>query len=112
MDPGPDLTPQERAVVRPFHDSKKTGVAWLLRSSIHCTIVAAIFLYLTLALNQPLYAIGIFAMFVLYLAIRVYSARRLAGIMPRILQRYEERIAELEQQLGKVDNDKVSSRNA
>ncbi len=46
-------------------------------------------------------------MFVLYLAIRVYSARQIAGIMPRIVQRYEERIGELEARLRKIDNGKV-----
>ena len=109
---GIDLTPQEQSVVRPYRNPERTGVAWLLRSSIQCTVVAGIFLCLTLAYNEPRYAIGIFAMFVLYLAIRVYSARRIAGIMPRIVQRYEERIAELERQLGKTDSDKVLSRNA
>ncbi len=100
-----DFTPQEQAIVKPFRDSKKIGVALVLRSSIYCTAVAALFLYLTLARNQPLYSIGIFAMFALYLGIRVYSARRIAGIMPRILQRYEQRISELEARLRKVGDD-------
>ena len=104
---GVDLAPQEQSIVRPYRNPERTGVACLLRSSIQCTVVAGIFLSLALAGNEPRYAIGIFAMFVLYLAIRVYSARRIAGIMPRILQRYEERIAELEGRLGKVDNDRV-----
>lgn len=106
--PGVDLAPQEQSIIRPYRDQKGTGPAQLLRSSIYCAVVAAIFLYLTLARNEPRYAIGIFAMFVIYLAIRVYSARRLAGIMPRILRRYEEHITELQRQ---IDNDKVSSQN-
>jgi uncharacterized membrane protein len=109
---GVDLTPQEQSIVRPYRNPRRTGVVWLLRSSIQCTAVAGIFLSLALARNEPHYAIGIFAMFVLYLAIRVYSARRIAGIMPRILRRYEERIAELKGQLGKIDSEEVSSRNA
>ena len=102
-----EFNPQEEAVVKRFDESRKGGVALLLRSSIYCTALAALFLYLTLARNQPLYAIGIFAMFVLYLAIRIYTARQVAGIMPRILQRYERRITELEERLRKIDNDKV-----
>jgi uncharacterized membrane protein YfcA len=109
---GVDLTPREQSIVRPFRYPERNGVAWLLRSAVQCTAVAGIFLSLALARNEPRYAIGIFAMFVLYLAIRVYSARRIAGVMPRILQRYEKRIAELEGQLGKIDNDEVLSRNA
>jgi hypothetical protein len=104
---GADLTSQEQSVVQPYRNPERTGVARLVLSSIQCTLVAGIFLYLTLVRNEPRYAIGIFAMFALYLAIRVYSARRIAGIMPRILQRYEWRIAELEGQLGKVDDTKV-----
>jgi hypothetical protein len=90
-------------------ETKQSAVSILLRSSIYCTALAALFLYLALERNEPRYAIGIFGMFVLYLAIRVYSARRVAGIMPRILQRYEFRIAELEARLRKVEADKSAS---
>lgn len=89
-----------------FRESGKSAPGILLRSSIYCTVLAALFLYLALARNEPRYAIGIFGMFVLYLAIRVYSARRVAGIMPRILQRYEVRIAELEARLRKFEGEK------
>ena len=101
-----DLNPQEQSVVRRFDDSKRNGVSALLRSSIYCTALAALFLYLALSRNEPLYSIGIFGMFVLYLAIRVYSARRIAGIMPRILRQYEIRISELEARLRKTKGDK------
>jgi hypothetical protein len=101
-----DLRPQEESVVRKFNESKRDSVSVLLRSSIYCTALAALFLYLALARDEPRYAIGIFGMFVLYLAIRVYSARQIAGIMPRILQQYEFRIAELEARLRKVESDK------
>lgn len=87
-------------------ESKPGAVGILLRSSIYCTALAALFLYLALARNEPRYAIGIFGMFVLYLAIRVYTARRVAGIMPRVLQRYEFRIAELEARLRKFEGEK------
>ena len=46
-------------------------------------------------------------MFVLYLAIRLYSARRIAGVMPRILEQYEFRIAELEANLRKIESEKA-----
>ena len=101
-----DLRPQEESVVRKFNEPKRNSVSVLLRSSIYCTALAALFLYLALARDEPRYAIGIFGMFVVYLAIRVYSARRIAGIMPRILQQYEFRIAELETRLRKIEGDK------
>ena len=78
----------------------------LLRSSIYCIVLAGLFLYLAIARNEPLYSIGIFGMFVVYLVIRIYSARRISGIMPRILQQYEMRIAELEARLRKFEGDK------
>ena len=105
-----DLTPGERSIVRRFDESKRNGVSQLLRSSIYCTALAALFLYLALSRNDPLYSIGIFGMFVLYLAIRVYSARRIAGIMPRILQQYEIRISELEARLRKTESDQEGPR--
>ena len=101
-----DLNPQEQSVVRRLGEPKRNAVSILLRSSIYCTALAALFLYLALARDEPRYAIGIFGMFVLYLAIRVYSARRVAGIMPRVLQRYEFRIAELEARLRKFEGEK------
>jgi len=101
-----DLNAQEQSVLGRFSQSRKSPLSILLRSSIYCTALAGLFLYLALARNQPLYSIGIFGMFVLYLAIRVYSARRIAGIMPRILERYQSRISELEARLHKIENDK------
>ena len=100
-----DLSPQEQSIVQRFKAPGKSSVSVLFRSSIYCTVLAAFFLYLALARNEPRYAIGIFGMFVLYLGIRIYTARRVAGIMPRILQRYEFRIAELEAQLRKREGD-------
>ena len=101
-----DITPREQSIVRRLDESKRNGVSQLLRSSIYCAALAAMFLYLALSRNQPLYSIGIFGMFILYLAIRVYSARRIAGIMPRILQQYEIHISELEARLRKIEAEK------
>jgi len=101
-----DLSPEEQSLAQRFNQPRTSGVSVVLRSSIYCTVLAGFFLYLALARHEPLYAIGIFAMFVVYLAIRVYSARRISGIMPRILQRYEFRIAELEARLRKFEGDK------
>ena len=93
-------------MVRRFRESGKSAPSILLRTSIYCAAVAGVFLYLALARHEPLYSIGIFAMFVFYLAIRIYSARRISGIMPRILAQYEARIAELEARLQKAEGDK------
>jgi hypothetical protein len=106
-----DLNPQEQSVVRRLGESKTSAISILMRSSIYCAALAGLFLYLALARNEPRYAIGIFGMFVLYLAIRVFTARRVAGIMPRILQRYEFRIAELEARLRQTEGDKAPPTN-
>ncbi|HLW35349.1 MAG TPA: hypothetical protein VKS98_06790 [Chthoniobacterales bacterium] len=98
-----DLSPQEQSIVRRFSQSNKSPIAGLMRSSMYCVVLAGLFLYLALARNEPLYSIGIFGMFVVYLAIRVYSARRISGIMPRILEQYELRISELEARLGRIE---------
>lgn len=91
-----------------FRNTGKSAPSMLLRSSLYCAAIAGLFLYLALARQEPLYSIGIFAMFVLYLAIRIYSARRISGIMPRILQQYEFRIAELEARLQKFEGNKTN----
>ena len=104
-----DLSPQEQSVLGKFAESRRSRpAAALLRSSIYCTVLAAFFLYLALVRNEPRYSIGIFGMFVLYLAIRVYSARRIAGIMPRILEQYEFRIRELEARLNRDEPTKAA----
>src|ERR1044072_1930207 len=102
-----NLRPQEQSVVRRFSAAKKSPMAMLFRSSVYCTVIAGVFLYLALARNEPRYAIGIFAMFVLYLAIRLYSARRVRGVMPCVLGRSEFPIAELEAKLRKAEGDKA-----
>ena len=91
--------------MRRFTRSQSSPVALVFRSSVYCALLAGFFLYLALEQNEPRYAIGIFGMFVVYLAIRFYSARRIAGIMPRILERYEQRIAELEGRSRKGESD-------
>ena len=101
-----DLSPQEQSVLRRFDESRKSGLGVLFRSSIYCIVLAGLFLFLALARNEPRYSIGVFGMFVFYLAIRIYTARRVAGIMPRILERYEFRISELEARLRKPESDK------
>jgi len=98
-----DLSAQEQSVVRRFSESKKNPIAMLMRSSVYCVVLAGLFLYLALARNEPRYSIGIFGMFVVYLAIRIYSARRISGIMPRILEHYELKISELEARLRKIE---------
>ena len=103
-----ELSPQEQSVLRRFNESRKSPLSVLLRSSIYSIALAGLFLYLAIARNEPLYAIGVFGMFVFYLGIRVYTARRVAGIMPRILERYQSRIDELEAQLRKLESDKAA----
>ena len=101
-----ELSPQEQSVLRRFNESRKSPLSVLLRSSIYSIALAGLFLYLAIARNEPLYAIGVFGMFVFYLAIRIFSARRVAGIMPRILERYQSRIDELETRLRKLESEK------
>ena len=44
-------------------------------------------------------------MFGVYLGIRIYTARRISGFMPRILEQDEARITELEGRLRRVEGD-------
>jgi hypothetical protein len=101
-----ELSPQEQSVLRRFNESRQSPLSVLLRSSIYSIALAGLFLYLAIARNEPLYAIGVFGMFVIYLGIRIYTARRVAGIMPRILERYQLRIDELEARLRKQEGEK------
>lgn len=91
-----NLTPEEQKVLAAYADPKKYGIGRAIRLTIQYLIGAGIFLALSILYGNPWYALGTYAAFIVYAAVRLLGAKRVAGLMPGILAKYENRIAELE----------------
>jgi len=95
-----NLTPAEQKVLAAYADPKKYGIGRATRLTVQYLIGAGIFLGLAVLYGNPWYALGTYAVFIVYAVVRLLGARRLAGLLPGILAKYENRIAELEAAKG------------
>jgi hypothetical protein len=91
-----ELSSEELRILATYKDPRLYGLARAVRLSIQYAIGALIFLCLAIGTENPWYAIGTYAIFLLYLFIRFLGAKQLAGIMPGIIAKYEKRLEELE----------------
>ncbi len=89
--------PDERRILEIYRDPKLSGLGRAARLSGQYLLGAGIFTYLAVAYN-PWNAIVVYLVFVAFVVPRLLAARRLVGLMPKILAKYEARIAELEAQ--------------
>ncbi len=96
---GIQLTPKEREILQIYLHPSSSGVQPAIRQTIGYAVSAGVFLYLAISRSEPLYAIGIYVIFMLQLIIRLLKARVLVGVIPEILRRYETQFGELQQQL-------------
>ncbi len=90
------LSDREKAVLDAYRDPHR-GIGRATRMSVQYAIGAAIFLYLAISTNDPRWSLVVYAIFVCYLIVRLIGARRMAGAMPSIIEKYEARIRQLEQ---------------
>ena len=99
-----DLTHVERAVLRAYTDPAASGMGRAVRLSLQYATAAGIFVLLAIWENNSWWALAVYAVFLVSMAIRLWRARRVAGIMPGIIRKYEARIAELEKAAGGSSN--------
>jgi hypothetical protein len=90
------LNPDEQKVLAIYQDPKRSGMERAIRLSIQYAIGAGIFVYLAIHFNNPWYSLVVYVVFLLYMVIRLVRGKKLAGIMPGIIAKYERRIEELE----------------
>jgi hypothetical protein len=109
MIPEIQLTAKEQQVLQIYRDSSMSGIGRAVRQSLGYAASAGVFLCLAISYDEPLYAIGIYAIFVLQLGVRILVARRIAGVMPKILCRYEDHISGLQNHLEKVSSNDRNS---
>ena len=59
-------------------------------------LAGGIFITLAVVRNEPWFAVVTYIVFILFVGLRLLGARRMAGVMPQVIVKYERRIAELE----------------
>jgi hypothetical protein len=94
-----NLTPEERRVLALYMNPRSSDLRRALRLSVQYAIGAGFFIALAIFYDEPRYSVGAYAAFLMFLVLRLLGARKLAGVMPRVIRKYEERITELELQL-------------
>lgn len=90
-----NLTPAERKLLSAYTDPKY-GIGRATRLTLQYLIGAGVFLVLAVLYGNPWYALGTYAAFIVFAVVRLLGAKRVADLMPGILAKYENRIAELE----------------
>lgn len=90
------LTPDERRILAVYSDPTRFGIARAVRLSIQYAIGAGIFVWMCLSTHEPLWVLAVYGTFLAFMGVRLLGAKRIVGIMPAIITKYEARIAELE----------------
>ena len=93
------LTPEEQRVLAMYLNPSGYGLGRAVRLSVQYAVAAGIFIALAVYYNEPGYAVGAYMGFLAFLVARLVSARKIAGVMPSVIRKYEDRIGELEQQV-------------
>ena len=93
------LTEQERTILSVYRTPKVSDLRRQIRLSVQYAIGTGIFLGLAIVDDEPLWGIVVYAVFVLWMIVRLCGMRRVVGIMPRLIEKYETEIAELRSQI-------------
>jgi hypothetical protein len=89
------FSPKEVKILELYRNPNSSGLGRAQRLSAQYLLAAGIFTSLAIA-YQPWYAFVAYLIFVAFVVVRLIGARHLEGVMPKILTKYESRIAELE----------------
>jgi len=90
------LTEKEKLVLEAYKEPQKQ-MKRAIRLSIQYLIAIGIFAFLSVKeknINYSLVMLGVFAIFIV---VRLINAKKVSGIMPRIIEKYEEEIKELKE---------------
>jgi len=90
------LTPEERRIWTMYADPRNSGIGRAVRLSIQYAVGAGIFVWMCLDEQEPLWVLAVYGIFLAFMAVRLINSKRIAGIMPVVIGKYEARIAELE----------------
>jgi hypothetical protein len=89
------FTPEERRILELYRHPTSPGLGRATRLSIQYLLGGGIFTYMAIAYSSW-FALVTYLTFVAFVGVRLIGARRIAGVMPKVLAKYEARIAALE----------------
>jgi hypothetical protein len=90
------FTPDEQRVLAVYRDPRNAGLARAARLSLQYAVAAGCFVAVAIITDNALWSLAVFGVFVAWMGIRLLKAKQIAGVMPRIIQKYEDYIAQLE----------------
>jgi len=90
------LTPEERIVLAAYAAPPVSEMIRAMRLSLMYALGAAAFLTVCIWSWQPLWALAVYAVLILFIMVRLLNAWHNAHHMPEIIAKYEARIRELE----------------
>jgi hypothetical protein len=94
-----ELTPAERAVLAIYRAREAYGVGRAMGLSVQYALGAAIFVYASIAYDEPLFVLAVYGILIALMTLRLIGAYKISGIMPGIIQKYEDRIDLLRREL-------------
>lgn len=93
------LSADERVIWEVYTKPSNSDLRRQTRLSIQYAIGAGFFLWLALSTNDSRYAIAIYVTLVALMYLRIRGARAISGMMPRIIEKYEDEINALRSEL-------------
>lgn len=97
-----ELTPLERGVLAVYRWPPASAMRRQMRLSIEYAVATGVFAGLGVWTGQPLYGVAVYVVFLCWMFARLRAASRFAGVMPRIIEKYEARIAALQAELERL----------
>jgi hypothetical protein len=88
------LSDKERQVLEAYKDPRR-GFKQTIKLSTQYAVGMALFVYLAIY-DDALWSLAAYGVFLAWLVARLIGARKIAGVMPGIIEKYERRILELE----------------
>ena len=91
------LSDGERTVLNAYSNPQQSSSRRAIRLSIQYALGAAVFVVLAIY-DNPLWSLAVYGIFLAWMIVRLIliGATKIAGVMPGIVEKYENRIQELE----------------
>lgn len=85
------LTDKEKRILNLYRSPNSKTMRKTIRLSIQYALAAGIFSYLTVSLN-PNFVWAVFGCFITWMIARIIGAQKIAGVIPNIIEKYEQEI--------------------
>jgi hypothetical protein len=90
------FTPDEQRVLALYRDPRNAGLGRAARLSFQYALAAGFFVAAAIVTDNALWSLAVFGEFVAWMGIRLLTAKKISGVMPRIIQKYEDYIVQLQ----------------